>query len=72
MFPVSMFIIADRTWASTLSGSLVTQSCKAFNALGISLDNHLAFASIIWASEMTGYCQRTFSNNFTALLKYLG
>jgi len=72
MFPVSILITAVNTCASTLSGSFVTHSCKDFKAFGMSLDNHQAFARMIKASEIDGYCLKTFSKSLTALARYLG
>lgn len=72
IFPVSMLMTAVKTWASTLSGSFVTHSCKALRAFGMSLESHQALARMIKASEMEGYYQRTFSNNLTAFARYLG
>lgn len=72
IFPVSMLITAVNTCASTLSGSFVTHSCNDFKAFGMSLDNHQAFARIINASEIEGYCLKTFSKSLTAFARYLG
>ncbi len=72
IFPESIFITAVKTWASTLSGSFVTQSWRALSALGMSFESHFAFAKMIWASAIEGYCLKTFSNNFIAFCKNRG
>ena len=72
MFPASLFISAAIIWASTVAGSFLRQSYNSLRAPGVSLLNHLAFASSTCASESAEFCFVTFSKSLIALIKCFG